>query len=70
MLSYYLAEGIKHTIKEAEHFPFGDLCDIVHAFAGIVADLLILVTEAGQNGRYNDIKIASDRLHLKHTLEC
>ncbi len=42
----YLAQGIKYVIKIPEDFAFGDLCDIIHGLACVIADTSVLVGEA------------------------
>lgn len=49
-------------VKVDENLSLGDLCDVVHALARIVADTGIWVAEARKNWRHNFFKIASDFL--------
>lgn len=53
-LQWYLAQGIEDVVEEKQDLAFGNLGDVIHAFAGIVSDACILVGEACQHGR-NDL---------------
>jgi hypothetical protein len=54
-------------VEVDEYFAFCDLCDVVHALAGIVPDTGILVGEAGEDRRNNLLEVAGDFLR-RHQL--
>jgi hypothetical protein len=51
-------------VKVDEHLPLRNLCNIIHALAGIVADAGILVDKAGEDWRDDFFEIASDFLDI------
>ena len=48
----YPGERIKDVVEVDEDFALGDLCNVVHALAGVVSDASILVGEASKDGRH------------------
>ena len=50
----YLAQGIEHIVEEKQDLAFRNLCDVIHAFAGIISDSCILIRETCQHRR-NDL---------------
>lgn len=61
-MEFYFAQRIKYLVEVDKHLPLRNLCDVVHALAGIVANAGILVDEAGKDWRDDFFKIASDFL--------
>ena len=61
-MASYLAECIEDLIEVDENLPLCDLCDIVHALAGVVPNTRILVAKAGKDWRYDFFEIASNLL--------
>lgn len=53
----HFAQRIKDVVEVGQDFTLRHLGDIVHAFAGIIADSGILICEAGQNRRHNFIQV-------------
>lgn len=45
----YLAQGIEHVVEKRQDLAFGNLGNIVHAFARIVSNPCILIGEAGKH---------------------
>jgi hypothetical protein len=59
----YLAEGVEYLVKVDQDFPLGHLGDVVHGLARIVANPRILVAEAGENRRNDDLEVSGQVLH-------
>ena len=53
----YLTEGIENVIEISQYLSFGNLCDVIHRFARVIAHPGILVDETGQYRRHNDLKV-------------
>ena len=60
--AYYLTEGVEDMIEVDKYLTLGHLCNVVHALASIVAHAGILIREAGEYGRYDFFKVASNLL--------
>jgi hypothetical protein len=57
-------------VKVDEYFPLGDLCNVVHALARIVADAGILVAKTSKDWRDDFFEVASDFLQERVSLVC
>lgn len=53
----YLAEGVEDVVEIDQDLALGDLGYVVHGLAGIVPDAGILVSEAGEHRRHDELKV-------------
>jgi hypothetical protein len=58
-MATYLAECIEYLVEVNQDLSFGNLGDVVHGLAGVVTNSGILISEACQNGRHNDLEVPS-----------
>ena len=53
----YLAKGVENVVEVDQDLAFSNLGYVVHGLAGVVPDAGILVSEAGEDGWYDKLKI-------------
>jgi len=58
----HLAERVEDMVEVQEDLALCNLCDVVHALAGIVPDAGIVVGEASQHWRHNFMEVAGNFL--------